>query len=96
MNKRCRDCAFFSLACEGLDQDRCRFFDRELTREETMIKTDCEKFIAREEGKDVDYYIPDRAAKKAGYEQEIRKYSVYMVVLLVLGIGFFYLVTLIA
>lgn len=94
--KRCRDCTFFSLASEGLDIDACRFFDRALSREETMARTDCPEFIIREEEKDVEFYLPDRAEKKEGYEKEIRKYSIYMVVLVILGIGFFYLVTSIA
>jgi hypothetical protein len=37
--------------------------------------------------------MPERSAKKDIYEKEIRKYSIYMVVLVVLGIGFFYIVT---
>jgi hypothetical protein len=93
IKKRCRDCAFFSLASEGLDIDRCRFFDRALTREETMIRTECPEFIVREEEKDVEFYLPERAEKKESYEKEIKKYSIYMVVLVALGIGFFYLIS---
>lgn len=94
--KRCRDCAFFSLASEGLDLDRCRFFNRALSREEAMISTDCTKYVLREEGKDVEFYVPERSKRKELYEQEIKKYSIYMIILVFLGIGFFYLVTLIA
>jgi hypothetical protein len=93
LKKRCRDCAFFSLASEGLDLDRCRFFNRPLSREETMVKTQCTEFIKREDEKDVEFYIPNRADKKETYEREIRKYSIYMILLVILGIGFFYLVT---
>jgi hypothetical protein len=93
VNKRCRDCAFFSLASEGLIQDICRFFSRSLSRDETMVHTDCPKYVIREEDKDVEFYLPERASKKASFEKEIRKYSVYMILLVVLGIGFFYFVT---
>ncbi|RMF89215.1 MAG: hypothetical protein D6733_06735 [Methanobacteriota archaeon] len=93
IKRRCRDCTFYSLASEGLDADICRFFDRVLTREETMVRTGCPEFRPREEGKDADLYLPREAAKKAMYEREIRKYSLYMVLLLVLGILFFYLAT---
>jgi hypothetical protein len=92
-NKRCRDCAFFSLTSEGLDLDRCRFFDKSLSREEAMLKIECPEYILREDEKDVEFYMPERSAKKDIYEKEIRKYSIYMVVLVVLGIGFFYIVT---
>ncbi len=91
--KKCRDCAFFSLASEGLDQDRCRFFDRLLNRREVAVKTDCPEYKEREDEKDVEYYIPERAEKKEEYEGEIKKYSIYMVVLLALALVFFYLVT---
>jgi hypothetical protein len=93
IKKRCRDCAFFSLASEGLDLDRCRFFDRSLSREETMLKIECPEHIVREDEKDVEFYMPERSAKKDTYEKEIKKYSIYMVVLVVLGIGFFYIIT---
>jgi hypothetical protein len=43
--------------------------------------------------KDVEFYIPERADKKETYKREIRKYSIYMILLVILGIGFFYLVT---
>ncbi|GBE18594.1 MAG TPA: hypothetical protein ENH13_00690 [Euryarchaeota archaeon] len=90
---RCMDCAFFALASEGLDQDRCRLFDRPLSRIEVMNAVDCDRFEERVEGRDVDHYIPERSEKKEAYHSEIMKYSIYMVVLVVLGIGFFYLVT---
>ena len=92
-NKRCRDCAFFSLAGEGLDLDRCRFFDRLLSRKETMVSSECQKFVTREDEKDIEFYMPEQAERKQGYEKEIRRYSFYMVLFLVLGIGFFYLIT---
>jgi hypothetical protein len=91
--RRCRDCAFFSLACEGLEGDRCRFFNRFLSRTETLVKTDCPEYVVREDEKDVEFYIPERMERKEIYEREIRKYSLYMIILVVLGIGFFYLVT---
>jgi hypothetical protein len=91
--KRCMDCAFFSLASEGLDSDVCRLLDKSLSRQETMVATSCERYEIREEGKDIEFYVPEQRDKKAAYEKEIKKYSVYMVALVMLGIGFFYLVT---
>lgn len=90
---RCRDCAFFALASAGLNQDRCRLFDRPLSRIQTMKVVDCDKYEIRVEGRDVDHYVPERTEKKEAYQDEIRRYSIYMVVLVVIGIGFFYLVT---
>jgi hypothetical protein len=90
---RCRDCAFFALASEGLDQDRCRLFDRPLSRIETLQGVDCDRYEVRIEGRDVEHYIPERSEKKEAYREEIRKYSIYMVVLVVFGIGIFYLIT---
>ncbi|MFV2041138.1 MAG: hypothetical protein ACC644_04005 [Candidatus Hydrothermarchaeales archaeon] len=91
--RRCRDCAFFALASEGLDQDRCRLFDRPLSRIETLNEVDCSRYEVRIEGRDVEHYIPERSEKKEAYREEIRKYSIYMVVLVVFGIGIFYLIT---
>jgi len=90
---RCRDCAFFSLACEGLDIDRCRYFDRSLSRQETMQGVKCNEYITREEDKDIEYYIPERKETKQRFEGEIKGYYVYMILALFLGIGFFYVVT---
>jgi hypothetical protein len=91
--KRCRDCAFFSLASEGLDSDVCRVLDKMLTRTETMDSVRCDRYEIREEGKGIEFYIPEQKDKKAAYEKEIKKYYIYMIVLVLLGIGFFYLVT---
>ncbi len=91
--KRCRDCAFFSLASEGLDSDVCRFFKKVLTRTETVVSINCKKYELREEEKDIEFYLPERKDKKKAYENEIKKYYIYMIVLVMLGISFFYLVT---
>jgi len=58
-----------------------------------MKVVDCDKYEIRVEGRDVDHYVPERTEKKEAYQDEIRRYSIYMVVLVVIGIGFFYLVT---
>ncbi len=91
--KRCRDCAFFSLASEGLDLDVCRVLDKSLSREETMTVTICDRYEIREEGKGIEFYIPEHKDKKEAYEKEINKNYINMIVLVLLGIGFFYLVT---
>jgi len=94
--RRCRECVFYSLASEGLDPDWCRHFERELTRAETVVGTRCESFIERVDERDADYYLPEKAEQKREYEREIRRYSIYMLLLLGIGIVLFYLVTAIA
>ncbi len=93
IKKICMDCAFFSLASEGLELDSCRLFDKKISRKEARVKTDCSRFILREENKDVEFYVPGHAKKKAQYEEEIKRYSIYMLVLLLAGVILFYLIT---
>ncbi|MFQ6137223.1 MAG: hypothetical protein ACE5PM_08595 [Candidatus Hydrothermarchaeales archaeon] len=85
---KCKDCTFFVLSSEGVEVDRCEFFDRDLTREEIVVGTDCPEFILREEGRHVEHYLPDKEKTKAGYRREYLKYTVAATVLVIIGIVF--------
>jgi hypothetical protein len=64
-DKQCRDCAFFSLESEGTNLDVCIVLAKALTRTETMVATSCDRYEVREEGKDIEFYIPEHKDKKA-------------------------------
>ena len=82
--KRCRDCAYFSLASEGSYSDRCELLKKELSREEVVYETSCDKFEPREELKDPFY---------KRYETELEKYLIISLALIILGIAIFYIFT---
>jgi len=82
--KRCKDCAYFSLASEGLDEDTCTFYNKVLTREEVIREVACPKFEPRSEEKDLHF---------AKYEAELKKYLPLMILLLGIGILILYLIT---
>jgi|GEM_PF-6357808 len=82
--KKCKDCAYFALASEGLDEDVCTFYSKALSREEVIKATECPKFELRKEEKDLFF---------AKYEAELKKYLPLMLILLVLGVVLLYIIT---
>ncbi len=89
----CKDCVFFALSSGGLDEDMCEFFSKPLKRVDILKGRDCKEFRLREEGKGVEEYLPQKASEKAVYKQEIKKYVVAAIVLVVLGIVMLYFLT---
>ncbi len=89
----CKDCVFLALSSGGLDEDMCEFFSKPLKRVDILKGRDCKEFRLREEEKGVEDYLPQKASEKAVYKQEIKKYVVAAIVLVVLGIVLLYFLT---
>lgn len=82
--KRCRDCTYFSLASEGLNEDMCTFYNKALGRDEVIKSTDCPKFELRKEEKDP-FFVK--------YEAELKKYLLLAILLLMIGVLMLYIAT---
>lgn len=82
--KKCKDCTYFSLASEGLNEETCTFYNKALTREEVIKGTDCQKFELRKEEKDP-FFVK--------YEAELKKYLLLAILLFALGILILYITT---